>query len=253
MKTFAYGGKLPNRENRFHWGRGGRGVLGSEILALTGEEDSPLLNDLLPGDEDKELLWQVTRKPSAGNFKPYETGALSFTDAPDGYYEFDYRLLVNAVLRGSTTSDITVGEGAPPVTGVASWTEAAETISIAGQIKGTAVGRPHRRRRFHVRRGDLLHFFDTLSEAQDFLEAIREEEGPEPKKSTKPRKWALIKPEPVATYSVSALMKQVPDNKEAQKRARTMIKEDRIGPLIKWLEQQAAPEDDDIELLLMAL
>lgn len=254
MKTFAYGGKLPNRDNRFHWGRGGRGVLGSEILALTGEEDSPLLNDLLPGDEDRELLWQIISKPGVGNFKAYEVGALSFTDAPDGFYEFEYRLLANAVLRGTTTSDIAVGEGAAPVTGVAQWTEAADTITAYAKAKNTAVGHHRRRRRrFHVRRGDLLYFFDTLSEAQEFLEATREEEKPEPKKSTKPRKWKLIKPEPVATYSVSALMERVPDTTAAQKRASEMIQQARYEALVNWVSRTVDTEDDDIELLLMTL
>lgn len=91
-------------------GEMGLGVLGSAVPSTGEHGASYLYNDLsLPADNGKEIRGLIVTPPSAGTFFAYEDGSFSLIGAPDGSYTFTYRLFVDGVDLGETTSSVTVG------------------------------------------------------------------------------------------------------------------------------------------------
>lgn len=134
--------------------------------------------------------------------------------------------------------------------GFGSFGDIAHVVTLGLDVGSSGV-RHRRRRRYHVRKDDKLYFFDSQQEAEEFVIAMREPE-PQTKKARKKlqRKLKLIKP--AETYSVKALMEQVPDDTPAQQRAQEMLEKERYQALIDWIAVMEE-EDEEIELLLLAL
>jgi hypothetical protein len=93
-------------------GNTGLGVLGQTILDTTGVGTSGpgyLYNDVLVGDETKEIYGLITSQPSAGALFAYEDGSFQFTGAPDGIYTFGYTVYKDGISAGSSTATMNVG------------------------------------------------------------------------------------------------------------------------------------------------
>lgn len=91
-------------------GRGGLGVLGSEIPSTGANGPAYMYNDItLPGDANNEYRGLILTVPSAGAFFAYEDSSFSFIGAPSGVYTFTYRLFENGVDLGTATGTISVG------------------------------------------------------------------------------------------------------------------------------------------------
>ena len=111
-----------------------------------------------------------------------------------------------------------------------------------GPSAGVTVGR--RKRRFHVKREDMLYFFDTLAEAERF---IRQTERPPELKKKKRKQFKLVKP--AETYSIPELVEKAPEHMQEQ--IQRWIAQAQYALLIQRLEELA--EEDDIEVMLLAL
>jgi hypothetical protein len=105
----------------YHFGGAGLGVLGSVIRATTAtgtHGPGYLYNDWDDGSDDtKQFQGLITTFPSAGTLVPEESGAFSFTDAPDGVYTFSCQLYVDGVDEGTVTATITIGATGYRLTG----------------------------------------------------------------------------------------------------------------------------------------
>jgi len=89
----------------------GLGIMGSVILATTGEGGSGpgiLSNDVEPGDENKEFRGLVTDFPDTGTFVINENGTFTFTGASAA--SFQYQLYVDGVAIGSPVAVALYGE-----------------------------------------------------------------------------------------------------------------------------------------------
>jgi hypothetical protein len=93
--------------------RGTYGLIPAQI-GVGGQFDSPLLNDVDPEDGTTELLWAAESKPAAGTFQVTDNGGYALTAAPDGVYEWTYRLLSwpNAAAPTAGTAIVTSVVGA---------------------------------------------------------------------------------------------------------------------------------------------
>lgn len=90
-------------------GNRGLGVLGYEVPSGGDNGAGYLYNDLsLPADNDKEVRGLIIAPPSAGTLFAYENSSFEFA-APDGSYEFTYRLFVDGVDLGTATASISIG------------------------------------------------------------------------------------------------------------------------------------------------
>ncbi len=88
----------------------GLGVLGSAVPSEGADGPSILYNDLsLPADASKEVRALVLTWPHAGTLFVYEDGGFEFTGAPDGSYNFTYRLIVDGVTIGTAEVSMIIG------------------------------------------------------------------------------------------------------------------------------------------------
>lgn len=132
-----------------HYGTTGLGVLGSVIRATTGtgaHGSGYLYNDWTPGDDAKEFRGLIVTPPASGTFIAYEDGSFELSGAADGAYSFVYRLYVDGVDLGLTTSTVTVGT-VVAITGTAAGIGAVFGLgSVTGSVSvdiivtGTAAG-----------------------------------------------------------------------------------------------------------------
>ena len=94
---------------------GTHGIRPADIVALGGE-DSPLLNDIDPGDDTTTLFWVLLEPlPASGTTEADDLGYYALLGAADGTYTQDYRVL--SLTAGGTAaaseSTITTNVGAP--------------------------------------------------------------------------------------------------------------------------------------------
>lgn len=101
-------------------GHRGLGVLADDIPSTGDNGASFLRNDIsLPTDSGKEICGRITSWPSAGALYAYEDGSFEFTDAPDGFYSFQYQLYVDGVASGTGTVSLQVGASIVSITATA--------------------------------------------------------------------------------------------------------------------------------------
>lgn len=113
----------------------GLGVDGFTVPATGVDGASFLYNDLgFPGDELVEIRGHVLTVPSAGTFFAYEDGSFELLDAPDGVYQFTYRLYVNGADLGVATVEIYVGVQPGTSSGVVSGVGSLVAEGLTGPV-----------------------------------------------------------------------------------------------------------------------
>lgn len=85
------------------------------LIASAGGEDSPLLNDVDPGDESTEFAWVIRSLPGSGVLTADDFGGVELVGAADGVYVIPYGLYTaapgaGAVWDGDTDFTVTVGD-----------------------------------------------------------------------------------------------------------------------------------------------
>lgn len=109
MTAFRYGG-TPTPSG-YHYGRGGLGVLGSEVPSDGTDGASPIYAGLsLPTEDDNEFRIVVTTTPTLGELFVYEDTSFSFT-GPDGVHVWTYAAYKDGILYGTGTITLVIGEG----------------------------------------------------------------------------------------------------------------------------------------------
>lgn len=109
MTSFRYGG-VPIPAG-YHYGRGGLGVLGSEVPSDGTDGASPIYSGLvLPTEANNEFRIVITTTPTLGDLFVYEDTSFSFT-GPDGVHVWTYAAYKDGVLYGTGTITLVVGEG----------------------------------------------------------------------------------------------------------------------------------------------
>lgn len=109
MSTFRYGG-VPTPMG-YHYGRGGLGVLGSEVPSEGTDGPSPIYTGLvLPTENNNEFRIVVTTTPTVGDLFVYENTSFSFT-GPDGVHIWTYDAYKDGILYGSGTITLVIGAG----------------------------------------------------------------------------------------------------------------------------------------------
>jgi len=134
--SYLYGGDPPGLESAYHYGLGGRGVLGADIPSGGDDGAPPLYNDLETGDETSEFRIVLTDVPAGLDIFMREDSSFD-ASAPDGTYVFSYDVYVTDEDVGeysySGSQPITFGELASNAPGV---TLTATGILIAGLASG---------------------------------------------------------------------------------------------------------------------
>ena len=101
MPSFQYGG-TPTPSG-YHYGRGGLGVLGSEVPSDGADGASPIYAGLsLPAEANNEFRMVVTAAPTLGSLFVYEDTSFSFT-GPNGVHVWTYGAYKDGVLYGTGT------------------------------------------------------------------------------------------------------------------------------------------------------
>lgn len=108
-RAFRYGG-TPTPSG-YHYGRGGLGVLGSEVPDTGTDGASPIHSGLsLPAEANNEFRIVVTTTPTLGDLFVYEDTSFSFT-GPDGIHVWTYAAYKDGVLYGTGTVTLVIGGG----------------------------------------------------------------------------------------------------------------------------------------------
>jgi hypothetical protein len=109
MPSYHYGG-VPTPSG-YHYGRGGLGVLGSEVPSEGTDGASPIYAGLsLPAEASNEFRIVVTTTPTLGDLFVYEDTSFSYT-GPDGVHVWTYAAYKDGVLYGTGTITLVIGEG----------------------------------------------------------------------------------------------------------------------------------------------
>ena len=107
--SYRYGGANP--AGGYHYGRGGLGVLGSEVPSTGPDGASPIYAGLsLPAEAGDEFRLVILTSPTLGSLFVYEDTGFSFT-GPDGVHTWTYQAYKNGVAYGTGTVTLVVGEG----------------------------------------------------------------------------------------------------------------------------------------------
>jgi hypothetical protein len=108
-RAFRYGG-TPTPSG-YHYGRGGLGVLGSEVPDSGTDGASPIYAGLsLPAEANNEFRIVLLTTPTLGELFVYEDTSFSFT-GPDGVHVWTYAGYKDGVLYGTGTITLVIGEG----------------------------------------------------------------------------------------------------------------------------------------------
>lgn len=130
MTSFRYGG-TPTPSG-YHYGRGGLGVLGSEVPDSGTDGASPIYTGLsLPAENSNEFRIVVTTTPTLGNLFVYEDSSFSYT-GPDGVHVWTYAAYKDGILYGSGTITLVIGEGL-------AGTFAVDDFLLEGSLEGSLV------------------------------------------------------------------------------------------------------------------
>ena len=79
-------------------GVSGLGILGKNIPTTGANGAGVLFNEItLPDDNEKEVRLELLTSPSAGDFTLYEHGGFDFKYAPDGQYQFTYKVYKDGI------------------------------------------------------------------------------------------------------------------------------------------------------------
>ena len=138
--SYLYGGDPPGLESAYHYGLGGRGVLGADIPSGGDDGAPPLYNDLEPGDEASELRIVMTVVPSGLDIFMREDSGFD-ASGDDGTHIVEYDAYVTEE-DGNEYSysgwfPITFGEATSDAPGV---TLTATSLLIAGSASGITPG-----------------------------------------------------------------------------------------------------------------
>ena len=108
-RSYRYGGANP--AGGYHYGKGGLGVLGSEVPPDGYDGASPIYAGLsLPAEANDEFRIVILTQPVLGSLFVYEDTGFNFT-GPDGVHTWTYRAYKNGVAYGDGTITLIIGEG----------------------------------------------------------------------------------------------------------------------------------------------
>ena len=108
-RSYRYGGTNP--AGGYHYGKGGLGVLGSEVPPDGYDGASPIYAGLsLPAEANDEFRIVIITQPVLGSLFVYEDTSFNFT-GPDGVHTWTYGAYKNGVLYGTGTITLVIGEG----------------------------------------------------------------------------------------------------------------------------------------------
>jgi hypothetical protein len=108
-RSYRYGG-IPTPSG-YHYGKGGLGVLGSEVPSDGVDGPSPIYNGLsLPSENNNEFRIVLITTPTLGTLFIYEDTSFSFT-GPDGVHTWTYGAYKDGILYGTGTVTLVIGEG----------------------------------------------------------------------------------------------------------------------------------------------
>lgn len=95
----------------YHYGKGGLGVLGSEVPSEGIDGPSPIYAGLsLPSEANNEFRIVLFTTPTLGDLFVYEDTSFSFT-GPDGVHTWTYGAYKDGILYGTGTVTLVIGEG----------------------------------------------------------------------------------------------------------------------------------------------
>ena len=107
--SYRYGGTNP--AGGYHYGKGGLGVLGSEVPSDGVDGASPIYAGLsLPAEANDEFRIVIITQPVLGTLFVYEDTSFNFT-GPDGVHTWTYGAYKNGILYGTGTITIVIGQG----------------------------------------------------------------------------------------------------------------------------------------------
>ena len=141
----------------YHYGRGGLGVLGSEIPSEGTDGASPIYAGLsLPAEANNEFRLVITTTPTLGTLFVYEDTSFNFT-GPAGVHVWTYSAYKDGVLYGTGTVTLVVGEGL-------AGNVAFDAFLLAGSFEGSLISPDPLGRRIGPRialraNGELLVLF----------------------------------------------------------------------------------------------
>lgn len=142
--THAYGGSLPGVSARHRYGRGGRGVLGSQVPAVGEYGASPMYAGIDQATESNdEFRWWVSTAPSGGaTIQAFEDGSFTMSVPGNGVYSFGWTAQKNGVTYGPATYTINVGGASGTAPGATIVVNASILPGLAtGGSPGSAQGR----------------------------------------------------------------------------------------------------------------
>ena len=133
----------------------GLGVHGSAIPTTGTSGGSIGANDVKPGDEDKEFIFEILSKPSGGTVDFAEDGSFEASGFADGVHTGTYRLKVGGVviLKGDGSDPIytlKVGVAVPQafvqtlsasMSAIGAWQGAVQPSARPAQVRPRRVGR----------------------------------------------------------------------------------------------------------------
>jgi hypothetical protein len=107
--SYRYGGTNP--AGGYHYGKGGLGVLGSEVPSDGVDGASPIYAGLsLPAEADDEFRIVILTEPTLGTLFVYEDTSFNFT-GPDGVHTWTYQAYKNGIAYGIGTITLVIGQG----------------------------------------------------------------------------------------------------------------------------------------------
>lgn len=125
--SYRYGGTPV--AGGYHYGRGGLGVLGSEVPSYGDAGPALQYADIsLPAEANDEFRVVLVTTPTLGTLTVYEDSSFEYT-GPDGVHTFSYAGYKNGILYGTATVTLTLGYGL-------AGTLTLDSFLLAGDIAG---------------------------------------------------------------------------------------------------------------------
>ena len=136
-RSYRYGGANP--AGGYHYGKGGLGVLGSELPSYGAAGPALLYPDItLPAEANDEFRLVILTQPVLGTLFVYEDSSFEFT-GPDGVHTWTYRAYKNGIPYGDGTVTLTIGYGLGGSFAVDDFLMSGGLIGV--EASATAIGR----------------------------------------------------------------------------------------------------------------
>jgi hypothetical protein len=128
--SYRYGG-VPT-PGGYHYGKGGLGVLGSQVPSEGVDGPSPIYDGLsLPAEANDEFRIVILTTPTLGTLFVYEDTSFTFT-GPDGVHDWTYAAYKNGILYGTGAITLVIGQGM-------GGTLVLDDFLLEGTVEGAAV------------------------------------------------------------------------------------------------------------------